>query len=136
MLRSIAAVVTGFFYIGALSVGADLALRAVLPGTFSATGRVDSVPVLLLMLCYVGFFAISGCYLAARIAPHSPMRHAMILGVLGLAFSVMGTIAAWDTCPAWFHVVSLALVLPYAWAGGRIREAQLARGPAARVSLA
>jgi hypothetical protein len=56
------------------------------------------------------------------------MRHALILGVLGLIFNIAGTVAMWDTAPAWYHATALALVMPYAWIGGRIRERQLERG--------
>lgn len=51
----------------------------------------------------------------------------MILGMLGLIFNIGGTIAVWDTAPAWYFIVSLALVLPYAWLGGMLRERELAR---------
>jgi hypothetical protein len=64
------------------------------------------------------------------------MAHALVLGALGLAFNVAGTIAMWDTAPAWYHAVALALVMPYAWLGGRIRERQLALGDAAPRALA
>lgn len=37
------------------------------------------------------------------------------------------TIVRWDHAPAWYHVLALALVMPYAWLGGRLRERQLAR---------
>lgn len=130
MARSIGAIVVGFLVIGLLSVGADAALRAVAPGAFDAAGRVDSVPVLLLMLGYVAVFAIAGCYVTARLAPSHPLRHALILGVLGLAFNVAGSIALWDTAPVWYHVVALALVMPLAWIGGRLREIELSRRPA------
>jgi hypothetical protein len=56
------------------------------------------------------------------------MRHALILGALGLAFNVAGTIQMWDTAPAWYHAVALALVMPTAWLGGHLRERQLAAG--------
>jgi hypothetical protein len=127
MLRSIAAVAIGFVFIGALAVGADMVLKSVLPGAFDAAGRVDEVPVLLLIMGYVGLFAVTGCYLAARLAPGRPMLHALVLGALGLVFNVAGTVAMWHTAPAWFHVVSLLLVMPYAWAGGRLREVELER---------
>jgi hypothetical protein len=137
MLRSIAAVAIGFVFIGALAVGADMVLKSVLPGAFDASGRVDEVPVLLLMMGYVGLFAVTGCYLAARLAPGRPMLHALVLGALGLVFNVAGTVAMWHTAPAWFHVVSLLLVMPYAWAGGRLREVELERrGVAAAVPAA
>lgn len=131
MSRSIVAVVVGFLLIGALAFGTDAAVRAAIPGAYDAQGRMDSVPLLLFTLAYVGVYAVAGCYLAARLAPSRPMRHAMILGVLGLAFNIAGTIAAWNTAPAWYHVVALLLVLPYAWMGGRLRERELERRAAA-----
>lgn len=131
MLRSIAAVVVGFVLIAALSLGADLVLRQALPTAFDAAGRTESVPLLLLIMGYVGLFAVSGCYLTARLAPRRPMLHALVLGGLGLAFNVAGTVAMWDTAPAWFHVASLLLVMPYAWIGGRLRQVELARGSVA-----
>lgn len=127
MLRSIAAIVAGFVFIVALSIGADTILRSVMPGLFDAAGRVDSVPALLFIMAYVGVFAVSGCYLAARLAPKRPMLHALILGALGLVFNIGGTIAMWNTAPAWYHIVAPVLVMPYAWMGGRLREIELAR---------
>lgn len=127
MLRSAVAIVVGFVYIGALSFGADALLRALLPDAFGVGGRVESTALLLFITAYVALFAVSGCYLAARIAAGHPMRHALFLGALGVIVNVMGTIAMWDTAPPWFHVVSLLLVMPYAYVGGRLREMELAR---------
>ncbi len=127
MARSIGAVLTGFVFIAALSFGADAVLRSIMPGAFDEAGRVTAVGVLLLIQGYVAVFAIAGCYLAARLAGRRPMFHAMVLGLLGLIFSLMASIALWDTAPAWYHLMSLALVLPYAWVGGRLREVEEAR---------
>lgn len=128
MARSIGVIVLGFVVIGVLSFGADAVLRSVLPGAFDAAGRVDSTPVLLLIILYVGLFATAGCYLTARLAPNHPMRHALILGALGLAFNIAGTVSLWNTAPAWYHMVSLVLVMPYAWLGGWLRERQVREG--------
>lgn len=136
MWRSVMAIVVGFLFIGLLAFGADAVLRSAMPSAFDASGRVTSVPILVLTLVYVGIFAIAGCYLAARLAPNRPMRHALILGVLGLIFNIAGTYAMWDTAPAWYHVIALALVMPYAWIGGRIRERQLERHPTGAAPLA
>lgn len=124
MVRSILAIVAGFIFIAALSLGADAVLRASMPGVFSPTGRIDSVPVLLLIIGYVFVFAVAGCYLTARLAPRRPLMHALVLGVLGLLFNIAGTIAVWESAPAWYHAVALLLVMPAAWLGGRLREAQ------------
>lgn len=122
MARSFVAVFSGFFLIAALSFGTDLALKAAMPALFDANGRTDSVAVLLLTIGYVGLYATLGCYLAARMAPRHPMTHALALGALGLVFNAVGTYATWDTAPAWYHVVSLILVMFWAWLGGRMRE--------------
>lgn len=136
MWRSVMAIVVGFLFIGLLAFGADAVLRSAMPGAFDAAGRMTSVPVLLLTLAYVGIFAVAGCYLAARLAPNRPMRHALILGVLGLIFNIAGSYANWHIAPAWYHVVAIALVMPYAWLGGRIRERQLEHHPSGPAPLA
>lgn len=125
--RSIIAIVVGFVVIGVLSFGTDVLLKQFVPGAFSAGNRVDDPAILLLVIAYVAVFAVFGCWLCARLAPNNPMRHALILGALGLAFNVVGTTVAWATAPAWFHAVSILLVMPYAWLGGRLRERQLTR---------
>jgi hypothetical protein len=125
--RSILAVVAGFVLIAALSFGTDAVLRAVWPGAVDAAGRSADARFLLLSIAYVGVFATAGCYLAAALAPARPMRHALVLGALGLVFTTLGTATQWNSAPAWYHVVSLALVLPYAWLGGRLRERELTR---------
>jgi hypothetical protein len=129
--RSAFAIVVGFVIIGVLSFATDALVRLAVPNVFDAHGGTESVPVLLAALGYVALFATGGCYLTARLAPSHPMRHALVLGGLGLAFNVAGTIAMWSTAPAWYHAVALAMVMPLAWAGGHLRERQL-RGPGTR----
>lgn len=127
LLRSLLAVATGFVVIAILSIGTGQLLMRLMPDAFDATGRTDRLAVLLATIAYVGGFATFGCYLAARLAPSRPMRHAIVLGLLGLAFNVMGSIAVWDTAPAWYHGVQIALTMVWAWLGGRLRERELAR---------
>lgn len=126
MLRSILAVLTGFFLIPILNLATNAALGRVLPEWYPAGGRVESVPALLLSCAYVAAFGILGCYIAARLAPSRPMLHALILGALGLAVSIPTAMMAWNDAPAWFNLFNLLAVMPYAWIGGRIRERQLA----------
>lgn len=120
MARSALAIVTGFVLIAVLSIGTDLAIKAAVPSLFDERGVTESLPLLLLTIGYVGLYATAGCYLCARMAPRAPMAHAMILGVLGLAFNLIGTVMMWDTAPVWYHVVSLLLVMAWAWIGGRL----------------
>lgn len=126
MLRSILVIVAGFLIIGALSIGTDAALVAahILP---PRGHPVTDLPLLLLVTGYVAVYAILGCYVTAALAPSKPMLHALILGVLGLAFNLANVPAMRALYPAWFVVLSVALVLPYAWIGGRLAETKLTR---------
>lgn len=121
-MRSVLAVAAGFVIIFVLAIGTDLLVRFALPGAFDALGRTESAPVLLFTLGYLFVFGTAGCYLAARWAPHSPVRHALALGLAGLLFSTVGTVVLWASAPPWYHVAALTLVMPAAWLGGRIRE--------------
>jgi len=127
MGRSIIAIVVGFVFIACAAFGTDYLVRSMMPGMYDANGRTDNLGMLLVTIAYVGVYAVAGCYIAARLAPSQPMKHALILGVLGLVFNIIGSAAQWATAPAWYHIVSIALVMPFAWLGGRIRENQLAR---------
>jgi hypothetical protein len=69
-------------------------------------------------------FGIAGCYLAARLAPDRPMKHALILGVVGLVLSIAGAAAMWDAGPAWYSLAIIAIALPCAWVGGKLRLIQ------------
>ena len=124
MLRSIVAIVVGFVLIAALAMGTDMLVMRAFPAAFN-DGVTNDLSILMLMAAYVAVYAITGCYVTARLAPDRPMRHALILGGLGLVMNVVATISLWGTAPAWYHILNLLLVMPYAWVGGRIRERQL-----------
>lgn len=128
MTRSVVAVVAGFVLIASLSFATDLALRAAMPDLFDVDGRTTSVTVLLLTIGYVGLYATVGCYLTARLAPGRPVAHALWLGGLGLVFNVAGAWAMWDRAPMWYHLLSLALVMVWAWLGGQMRAQELPTG--------
>jgi hypothetical protein len=83
----------------------------------------------LLATAYRIVYGVAGGYLAARLAPDRPMQHALTLGVVGLAISIAGAVATWNAGPAfgpkWYPLALIALALPCAWAGGRLREMQV-----------
>jgi hypothetical protein len=130
MTRSILVVVGAFLLVGALIVGTTTAVTGAAPQYFGEGGSTRHAGVLLLMQLYVFVYATLGCWLAARLAPSKPMRHAMVVGWLGLAYNVVGTYFAWGLYPAWSNVLGLLLVMPAAYLGGllaaRPRAAALA----------
>jgi hypothetical protein len=113
--RSILAVVVGFVVIGALAFGTAAC-------AYDANGRGTTAAYELMMHAYVFAYATFGCWLCARMAPNRPMRHALILGVLGLIFNIAGSAAQWDTAPLWSHVIGIGVAMPAAWLGGWLAE--------------
>lgn len=126
-LRSVGAVVAGFVFIAAFSIGTDRLVRAIWPSSFDAAGRTDDPMMLLGTLAYVGAYAILGCCLTSRLAPSHALRHALVLGLLGLAVNVAGSIAMWNTAPVWYHAAAVATTLPWAWIGGKLGVRQIRR---------
>lgn len=127
IFRSILAIVAGFVAIAVLALGADAVVRRALPQFFGPGDRSDHTGMLIVMIVYSTVFAAAGAWLTARLAPSHPLRHALILGALGLVLAVPVTIAHWNTAPVWFHVATLALTMPAAWVGGAMVERKAAR---------
>jgi hypothetical protein len=123
-MRRIGAVLAGLILIVVLSTATDMVLHAT--GVFPPVGQPMSDALFLLALAYRIVYGVAGCYVAARLAPDRPMQHALALGVIGLVLSTVGAIAMWDAGPAWYSLAVIAIVLPCAWAGGRLRIMQLA----------
>ncbi len=83
---------------------------------------------LLLALTDRSVYAVLGSFVAARCAPHRPMRHALALGLVGLALSLVGASVAITSRalgPAWYPIALVLTALPCAWLGGAL-QAQLA----------
>jgi len=70
----------------------------------------------------VTLYGVAGGYIAARLAPDRSMQHALALGVVGLAVSIVGAVATWNGGPAfgpkWYPLALIAIAIPSAWAGG------------------
>ena len=74
----------------------------------------------LLALSYRIVYTVLGSYIAARLAPSSPMLHAWVLGVIGFVLGTAGAIATipMHLGPAWYPIAIAATALPCAWLGG------------------
>lgn len=129
MMRSVWAILAGFILIGVLGFGTDAILRVMSPGSFNEGGGSDNLAILLGQMLYSALYGVVGCYVAARLAPSKPMKHALILGVIGVFAAGAANAALWGHVPAWYVITNVLLVLPLAWLGGRIRENQIASRP-------
>jgi len=124
-MKSTGSVLAGLFTIFVLSTAVDVVLHAT--GVFPPWGQPMSDGLFLLATAYRVAISIFGCYLAARLAPDKPMQHALTLGVIGVALSIAGSVATWDKGPEfgphWYPLVLIALAMPCAWIGARLRTA-------------
>ena len=129
-LRSAAALLLGFLAVVVLSLGTDIVLHAI--GVFPRWGQPMSDALFLLATTYRTVYGVAGSYVAARLAPDRPMQHALVLGVVGLAVSIVGAVATWNRGlgPHWYPLALIATAMPCAWAGGRLRIMQLRARPA------
>ena len=104
-----------------LAVGGDALLHRIMPGSFGNDGMAHGL-ALSVALINTAVFGALGAYVAARLAPGHPLRHALILGAIALLLSIIATIQLWHTAPVWYHVLAVLLVLPAAWLGGMLVE--------------
>ena len=122
--RSIVAVVAGFVVTAALSLITDQVLHVL--NVYPPWGQPMYDPGLnALALGYRIVFTIFGCWLTARLAPHRPMFHAMVLGSIGFVIASAGAIVAmtqFDLGPAWYPVALALSSLPCAWIGGKLHR--------------
>lgn len=121
ILRRVGAVAAGLLAIFAVTTVTDLVMHAT--GVYPPSGAPPmSSALFLLAFAYRFVFDVAGCWLTARLAPDRPMRHAMVLGAIGLALSIAGAAAMWTAGPHWYPIALAASALPCAWLGGRLQR--------------
>jgi hypothetical protein len=124
-LRSVGAVVAGLIAIVVLSTAVDIVLHEA--GFYPPWGEPMNDVHAAVATAYRIVISIFGCWLAARLAPARPLRHAIILGVIGVVISLAGAVATWnsDLGPHWYALGLAVVSIPCAWIGGRLRVAQI-----------
>jgi hypothetical protein len=122
ILRSIGAILAGLIAVVVLSSAADFALEST--AVFPPPQRFQDFTTAnyALALAYRTVFNIFGCWLAARLAADHPMRHALILGVIGFALAALGAIVMWNLGAHWYPIALVIEALPCAWIGGRLAQ--------------
>lgn len=120
MKKSIWAVTAGFLVILVSSIAVDTILK--IAGILPWDHLHVSTGLILFVMLYRSVFSVAGCYLAAQLAPKNPMKHAIILGGVGLIISSIGAVVASDLGPVWYAWTLAALALPLAWVGGKLYD--------------
>ena len=125
--RSIWAVVAGVLVIIVLTTLVDIVLHAI--GVFPPMNQPINDALALLATSYRIVISIGGAYLTALLAPDKPMRHALILGLVGTVLGLVGVVATWDRGlgPRWYPIALAVLAIPQCWVGGRLYETRSGR---------
>ena len=97
ILRSVGAVLAGFFATFIFSVATDVVLHAT--GVFPAWGQPMSTALFALATAYRTIYTVAGGYITARLAPDRPMAHVWALAIIGLIAALAGTMATWSAGP-------------------------------------
>ena len=118
-LRSTAAVLGGFLSVAVLSLGTNQVLHVL--NVYPPWGEpMYETRLNLLALLYRVMYTILGGYITAALAPHSPMRHVLIVGILGTVAGVAGAVAAMTMAvrPGLDPIALAVTGFPWVWVGG------------------
>ncbi len=121
--RSIMSVIAGLVVIFVLSYATDAVLESAgVMESGKALPMYGSEGLVGFILAYRILFSVFGAWLTAYLAPRRPMKHALILGAIGVVFSVAGAFAGMkdDLAPGWYLWGLAVLALPSAWLGGKL----------------
>jgi hypothetical protein len=122
MARSIGAVVAGFVAVAGLSLATDQLLHML--EVYPPWGQpMNDTGDNLLALSYRIVYTLLGGFIAARLAPRAPMRHVMILALIGLVAGTAGAITAitvGDLGPNWYPIAIAVTAYPCTWLGGMV----------------
>ena len=127
-LRSVGAVLAGLIFIGVTHTGMDAILENI--GVLPKGNLHVGTGLILIVIGYRAVLSLIGCYLTALLAPYSPMKHALVLGILGVLLSTAGAIvtANMNLGPSWYAWTLVAISLPIAWLGGKLYELRSRQG--------
>lgn len=118
--KSIGAVLAGFITVLVFSIATDFVLESL--GIFPPLGTGLFTPwMLMLALVYRSAYTIVGGYVTAKFAPDRPMRHVIILGIIGVIVGTLGAIAGWNLSQHWYPIALIITALPCTWLGGKLK---------------
>jgi len=125
--KSIWAVVAGVLVIIVVTTLVDIVLHAT--RVFPPMDQPINDALALLATSYRIVISIGGAWVTARLAPEKPMKHAMILGVVGVVLGLVGVVATWKLGlgPRWYPISLAVLAIPQCWVGGKLYEMQSRR---------
>jgi hypothetical protein len=133
MIRSALAILAGIVALTVTSFAiewvTDPVLARVLPDAQSGGAAWHHVVRKLMMFVYTTLCVAFGGYVTAWLARGSKVRHAVVMGAIQMALTVLAMIEFRHKAPVWFWIAGIAVTVPAAWCGGNFRV-KWARRPA------
>jgi hypothetical protein len=129
MGRSIGAVVAGFVAVFIVTTIVDVVLHAL--HVYPPWGQpMFEAGLNALALSYRIVITIAGAYLTAKLAPRNPMRHTLVLGVIGTLAAIVGAalFIPKHMGPNWYPIAIAVTGLPCCWLGGLLYQARHGEG--------
>lgn len=119
-LKSVGAVLAGFVTVVVLSVGTDSVLEKL--GIFPPPDQGLFITwMLVLALVYRCAYTVAGGYVTALFAPNRPLRHVIILGLIGIVAGSVGVVVGWNLSAHWYPIALVITALPCTWLGGKLK---------------
>jgi len=121
LFRSTAAALAGFLLVVILSLATDQVLHVL--QVYPPWGEPMWDPRLnLLALAYRTIYTIASGYVTARLAPDRPMRHVIVVGVIGTIAATAGLVATWNLGfgPRWYPIALAITAFPCVYLGGAL----------------
>ena len=120
LFKSFVAIILGFFVVAILSIVTDSILEKLKVFPPQSNPEAYVTWMLALTLFYRSIYTIIGGYITAKLSPNHPMRHVIILMIIGGIGGVAGAINGWNLGNHWYPV-SLAITGPiFVWIGGKL----------------
>jgi hypothetical protein len=124
---SFLAILAGFVFAAVTSVGTDIGLHKA--GIAPSLSERWPDKLLGLATVYRGLYGVISSWITARLAPKSPMGHALIGGAIGTALGIAGVVVNMQKRVGadWYPVALVLITMPTAWLGGKLRLMQLGK---------
>jgi len=118
--RSVWAIVAAILFGIVVTTIVDIILHMV--GYYPPLGEPMDDRQSLVATAYRIVIGIAGAWITARLAPAKPMKHVVILGILGTVVCIVGLAVTWNRGlgPHWYPIALAVLALPQSFVGGWI----------------
>ena len=119
IFKSIGAILAGFILGATLSIATDFLMDKL--GIMSMENfKQTPVIIILVVIVYRFIFNVLGCYFTAKLAPGKPIKHVIIIGIIGTILSIAGAVAMWENAIPFYNIAIILISLPSAWLGGQL----------------